>query len=98
MITLKNIYYSTCFLYYFKYLKFKLIEKNPEIEIVKKNEGRKKYSDDFGVFVPSINCFIIFILGKIWDPLIKMVRNMEKKKNNYSKFTKNFIIIEVVNY
>ena len=47
---------------------------------MKKNEGRKKYSDDFGVFVPSINCFIIFISGKIWDPLIKMVRNMEKKK------------------
>ena len=65
---------------------------------MKKNEGIKKYSDDFGVSVPSIKCFIIFILGKIWDPLIKMVRNMKKKKNNYSKFTKNFIIIEVVNY
>ena len=61
---------------------------------MKKNEGGKKYSDDFGVSIPSIKCFIIFILGKIWNPLIKMV----KKKINNSKVTKNFIIIEVVNY
>ena len=66
---------------------------------MKKNEGIKKYSDDFGVSVPSIKCFIIFILGKIWNPLIKMVRNVKKeKKINNSKVTKNFIIIEVVNY
>ena len=46
----------------------------------KPREGRRKYGDDFGVFVPLIKCFIIFILGKIFDPLIKMVRNMKKKK------------------
>ena len=63
----------------------------------KPREGRRKYGDDFGVFVPLTKCFINFILGKNFDPLIKMVRNMEKKINN-SKVTKNFVIIEVVNY
>ena len=48
----------------------------------KPREGRRKYGDDFGVSVPSIKCFIIFILGKIWNPLIKMVRNMKKEKKN----------------
>ena len=45
----------------------------------KPREGRRKYGDDFGVFVPLTKCFINFILGKNFDPLIKMVRNMEKK-------------------
>ena len=50
----------------------------------KPREGRRKYGDDFGVFVPLTKCFIIFILGKIFDPLIKMVRNMKKKKKSIS--------------
>ena len=72
------------------------MKKTQSLKLWKKKWGKKKYSDDFGVFVTSTS-FIIFILGKIQDPLIKMVRNMKKKINKY-KVTKIFIIIEVVNY
>ena len=54
------------------------MKKTQSLKLWKKKWGKKKYSDDFGVFVTSTS-FIIFILGKIQDPLIKMVRNMKKK-------------------
>ena len=43
-------------------------------------DRRKKINSDvFGVLVVwTLGSFIIIIMGKIWDPLIKIVRDMNK--------------------